>query len=136
MIFFVSLRKIALRFINITKMAHKKAGGSTNNGRDSVAKRLGVKVFGNQFVPAGGIIIRQRGTKFFPGKNTAMGKDHTIYATVSGIVKFREKRMKKFDGRTFRDKIVEVEPIEIMTPESAGVVTPEQAAKQEEEVAA
>ena len=94
-------------------MAHKKAGGSTNNGRDSQAKRLGVKVFGNQFVPAGGIIVRQRGTKYFSGKNTGIGKDFTIYATVSGLVKFREKRMKKFDGRTFLDKIIEVEPIEL-----------------------
>ena len=61
-------------------MSHKKAGGSTNNGRDSVAKRLGVKVFGGQAVKAGGIIIRQRGTKYFPGENTDMGKDHTIFA--------------------------------------------------------
>jgi len=90
-------------------MSHKKAGGSTSNGRDSVAKRLGVKVFGEQKVKAGGIIIRQRGTKFFPGNNTGMGKDHTIFSKVEGKVKFTEKAMKKFDGRVFKDKVVSVE---------------------------
>lgn len=90
-------------------MSHKKAGGSTDNGRDSVAKRLGVKVFGNQAVKAGGIIVRQRGTKFFPGHNVGMGKDHTLYALAEGKVVFTEKRMKKFDGRVFRDKVVSVE---------------------------
>ncbi len=91
-------------------MSHKKAGGSTNNGRDSVAKRLGVKVFGGQAVKAGGIIIRQRGTKFFPGENTGMGKDHTIFSKVEGKVLFTEKNLKKYDGRKFKDKIVNVEP--------------------------
>ncbi len=94
-------------------MSHKKAGGSTNNGRDSVAKRLGVKVFGDQFVKAGGIIIRQRGTKFFPGENTGMGKDHTIYSLVDGKVVFTEKTMKKYDGRKFRDKVISVEPVAV-----------------------
>jgi large subunit ribosomal protein L27 len=89
-------------------MSHKKAGGSTNNGRDSVAKRLGVKVFGDQAVKAGGIIIRQRGTKYFPGENTDMGRDHTIYSKVDGKVQFTEKALKKFDGRIFKDKIVSV----------------------------
>jgi len=89
-------------------MSHKKAGGSTNNGRDSVAKRLGVKVFGDQQVKAGGIIIRQRGTKFFPGENTCMGKDHTIYSLVDGKVVFTEKTLTKYDGRKFRDKVVSV----------------------------
>lgn len=89
-------------------MSHKKSGGSTDNGRDSVAKRLGVKIFGGQTVKAGGIIIRQRGTKFFPGENTGMGKDHTIFATENGTVEFTEKKMKKYDGRVFRDKIVNV----------------------------
>jgi len=89
-------------------MSHKKAGGSTNNGRDSVAKRLGVKVFGDQQVKAGGIIIRQRGTKFFPGENTGMGKDHTIYSLVDGKVVFTEKTLTKYDGRKFRDKVVSV----------------------------
>ena len=73
-------------------MSHKKAGGSTNNGRDSVAKRLGVKVFGEQAVKAGGIIIRQRGTKYFPGENVGMGKDHTLFALTDGKVKFTKKR--------------------------------------------
>lgn len=89
-------------------MSHKKAGGSTNNGRDSVAKRLGVKIFGDQAVKAGGIIIRQRGTKYFPGENTGMGKDHTIYAKIDGKVYFTEKALKKYDGRIFKDKIVNV----------------------------
>ena len=69
-------------------MAHKKAGGSSRNGRDSQSKRLGVKRFGGQIVPAGSIIVRQRGTKFFPGFNVGMGKDHTLFAKISGVVKF------------------------------------------------
>ena len=73
-------------------MSHKKAGGSTNNGRDSVANRLGVKVFGEQAVRAGAIIIRQRGTKFFPGENAGMGKDHTIFALMNGDVLFTKGR--------------------------------------------
>ena len=91
-------------------MAQKKAGGSTKNGRDSVAKRLGVKLYGGQKAVAGNIIIRQRGTKFFPGDNTKLGKDHTIYATVDGEVKFTEKKLKKYDGRIFKNKIVNVVP--------------------------
>lgn len=90
-------------------MSHKKAAGSTKNGRDSVAKRLGVKAFGGQTVTAGSIIVRQRGTKFFPGNNTGMGKDHTIFAKIDGKVVFTEKRMKKFDGRVFRDKVISIE---------------------------
>ncbi len=93
-------------------MATKKAGGSTNNGRDSVAKRLGVKVFGGQYVKAGGIVVRQRGTKFFPGENAGIGKDHTIFSLVTGEVYFTEKAFKKFDGRVFRDKVVNVRPVE------------------------
>ena len=69
-------------------MAHKKAGGSTRNGRDSESKRLGVKVFGGQEVIAGNIIIRQRGTKFHPGRNVGCGKDHTLFATAPGTVRF------------------------------------------------
>ena len=69
-------------------MAHKKAGGSTRNGRDSESKRLGVKRFGGQIVKAGNIIVRQRGTKFHPGVNVGIGKDHTLFATVDGVVKF------------------------------------------------
>ena len=92
-------------------MSHKKAGGSTNNGRDSVAKRLGVKVFGEQAVKAGGIIIRQRGTKYFPGENVGMGKDHTIYSLIDGKVYFTEKALRKYDGRVFKDKLVNVKPV-------------------------
>lgn len=69
-------------------MAHKKAGGSTRNGRDSHSKRLGVKKFGGQFVRAGNIIIRQRGTSYHAGENVGIGKDHTLYALIDGHVKF------------------------------------------------
>ncbi len=72
-------------------MAHKKAGGSTNNGRDSESKRLGVKRFGGQVVSAGSIIVRQRGTKFHAGQNVGMGKDHTLFAKSDGAVKFEIK---------------------------------------------
>jgi len=69
-------------------MAHKKGGGSSRNGRDSQAKRLGVKRFSGQQVRAGNILVRQRGTKFHPGQNVGLGKDYTLFATVDGIVKF------------------------------------------------
>ena len=72
-------------------MAHKKAGGSTRNGRDSESKRLGVKIFGSQVVTAGNIIVRQRGTQFHPGVNVGCGKDHTLYALTDGVVKFQIK---------------------------------------------
>ena len=72
-------------------MAHKKAGGSTRNGRDSNAKRLGVKRFGGELVTAGNIIVRQRGTKFHPGDNVGCGKDHTLFATADGRVTFEVK---------------------------------------------
>ena len=79
-------------------MAHKKAGGSTRNGRDSESKRLGVKIFGGQEVRAGNIIIRQRGTKFHAGVNVGCGRDHTLFAKADGLVKFSVKgpRQKKF----------------------------------------
>ena len=89
-------------------MAHKKAGGSTSNGRDSQAKRLGVKIFGGQVAKAGSIIIRQRGTKFFPGKNVGMGKDHTLFALTAGKVQFVETQLTKYDGRVYKDKLVNV----------------------------
>ena len=73
-------------------MAHKKAGGSTRNGRDSESKRLGVKMYGGQTIIPGNIIVRQRGTEFHPGKNVGMGKDHTLFAKVDGKVEFRKKR--------------------------------------------
>ncbi|TFH67544.1 50S ribosomal protein L27 [Gammaproteobacteria bacterium LSUCC0057] len=72
-------------------MAHKKAGGSTRNGRDSESKRLGVKVFGGQTISAGGIIVRQRGTKFHAGDNVGCGKDHTLFAKADGVVTFVQR---------------------------------------------
>jgi large subunit ribosomal protein L27 len=72
-------------------MAHKKAGGSTRNGRDSNPKYLGVKIYGGQAVSAGNIIVRQRGTRFHPGSGVGLGRDHTIYAVVDGTVEFRIK---------------------------------------------
>lgn len=72
-------------------MAHKKAGGSTRNGRDSESKRLGVKLFGGQAATAGNIIVRQRGTEFHPGKNVGIGKDHTLFAKADGVIKFEVK---------------------------------------------
>lgn len=77
-------------------MAHKKAGGSSRNGRDSEGRRLGVKKFGGEFVIPGNIIVRQRGTKFHAGENVDMGKDHTLFAVAEGNVSFRSRR-----GRTY-----------------------------------
>ncbi len=78
-------------------MAHKKAGGSSRNGRDSAGRRLGVKKYGGEHVISGNIIIRQRGTKWHPGDNVGMGKDHTIFSVITGNVKFN----KKAGGRTY-----------------------------------
>lgn len=78
-------------------MAHKKGGGSSRNGRDSESKRLGVKRYGGEYVIPGNIIVRQRGTKFHPGDNVGMGKDHTIYAVSEGFVTFLTRR----DGKKF-----------------------------------
>jgi large subunit ribosomal protein L27 len=89
-------------------MAHKKAAGSTSNGRDSQAKRLGIKVYGGQVVRAGNIIVRQRGTKFHPGKNVGIGTDHTLFALTDGKVEFQEKQLRKYDGRVFKNKFVNV----------------------------
>lgn len=69
-------------------MAHKKGGGSIRNGRDSESKRLGVKAYGGEYIPSGSIIVRQRGTRFHPGANVGLGRDHTLYALVDGYVKF------------------------------------------------
>jgi large subunit ribosomal protein L27 len=91
-------------------MAHKKAGGSTLNGRDSVSKRRGVKRFGGQSVESGEILVRQKGFWFRPGLNTHLGKDWTIHASVQGKVKFAEKRVLKFNGRRERSTIISVEP--------------------------
>ncbi len=87
-------------------MAHKKAGGSSRNGRDSAGRRLGIKKFGGEAVIPGNIILRQRGTKWYPGDNVGIGKDHTIFATVEGQVRFAKGKLK----RTF----VHVDP----TPEA------------------
>ncbi len=83
-------------------MAHKKGAGSSKNGRESHSKRLGVKIFGGQAAIAGNIIVRQRGTKHNPGENVGIGKDHTLFALVDGVVSFRKKR----DNKSF----VSVEP--------------------------
>ncbi len=77
-------------------MATKKAGGSSRNGRDSAGRRLGVKKFGGENVLAGNIIVRQRGTKFHPGNNVGIGKDHTIFATTNGKVTFKKTRVRTF----------------------------------------
>lgn len=87
-------------------MAHKKAGGSSTNGRDSQAKRLGVKRYGGEVIPAGNIIVRQRGTRVNPGDNVGMGKDHTLFATCLGTVKFHKKANDK--------QFVSVIPLEIV----------------------
>lgn len=84
-------------------MAHKKAGGSTRNGRDSESKRLGVKKYGGESVVAGNILVRQRGTKFHPGENVGCGRDHTLFAKADGVVKFQQR------GRLQR-KYVSVHP--------------------------
>jgi len=84
-------------------MAHKKSGGSSNNGRDSEGRRLGVKKFGGEAVIPGNIIIRQRGTKYHPGNNVGLGTDHTIFATAEGKVEFREKK----DGKTYVSVVTE-----------------------------
>lgn len=90
-------------------MAHRKAGGSTQLGRDSKSKRLGVKKFGGQKVEIGNIIIRQRGTKFRPGKNVKRGSDDTLFAMADGVVKFTAKKIKKFTGKLERASFVNVE---------------------------
>jgi large subunit ribosomal protein L27 len=77
-------------------MAHKKAGGSSRNGRDSAGRRLGVKLYGGQKAKGGAILVRQRGTKYFPGENVGMGKDHTLFSTVDGTVSFRENGGRMF----------------------------------------
>ena len=90
-------------------MAHKKAGGSTQNGRDSIAKRRGVKRFGGQVVRAGEVLVRQKGFWFVPGTNTHLGKDWTIHANIDGVVRFSQKRRLKFDRSRERCTIISVE---------------------------
>ena len=89
-------------------MAKKKAGGSTSLGRDSQSKRLGVKLQDGQIAKAGSIIVRQRGTKYRAGNNVAVGNDHTLFATTAGQVKFRSKKLRRFDDQLRKTKIVEV----------------------------
>ena len=91
-------------------MAHKKAGGSTSLGRDSVSKRLGVKLYDGEHAKAGAIIIRQRGTKYQPGKNVKRTGDDTLIATKAGKVKFTQKKLTKFHGGLKLSKIVNVIP--------------------------
>ena len=91
-------------------MAHKKAGGSTSLGRDSQSQRLGIKLFAGQVAKAGAILVRQRGTKFHPGENVGRGGDDSLFAKVTGIVKFRRLKKKKFDGSLKETKIIDVLP--------------------------
>lgn len=89
-------------------MAHKKAAGSTSLGRDSNSKRLGIKVFGGQLAKSGSVLVRQRGTKWHPGKNVRRGSDDTLYSVVSGVVAFTSKKVKGFDGQLHLRKFVHV----------------------------
>ncbi|MCX6763140.1 MAG: 50S ribosomal protein L27 [Candidatus Moranbacteria bacterium] len=90
-------------------MAHRKAGGSTQLGRDSISKRLGVKIFGGQKVKIGQIIIRQRGTKYHPGQNVKRGEDDTLFAMKDGVVKFTRKKVRAFTGKMASRQFVSVE---------------------------
>ncbi len=89
-------------------MSHKNSAGSTSLGRDSAGQRLGVKLSDGQKAKIGNIIIRQRGTKYHPGENVKKGKDDTLFAIANGVVKFRTKKLLKFDGKLERSKIVNV----------------------------
>ncbi len=90
-------------------MAHTKAQGAVKGNRDSISKRRGVKLFGGEKAKPGSIIIRQRGTKFLPGKNVKIGKDDTLYSVAEGFVKFSTKKIRKFDNQQRRVKVVSVE---------------------------
>ncbi len=107
-------------------MAHKKGAGSTDNGRDSNSKRLGVKLYGGQLARAGNIIVRQRGTKFHPGEHVGMGKDHTLFALVDGTIHYKTKRKNR--------KFVYVLPFETVEETVAPVATkaPQKGASEEE----
>lgn len=89
-------------------MAHRKAGGSTSLGRDSISKRLGVKIFGSQETKSGNIIVRQRGTKFHPGENVKRGEDDTLFALTDGIVAFSSKKVRNYTGKIVKRKFVSV----------------------------
>ncbi len=92
-------------------MAHTKSGGSTRNLRDSQPKYLGIKLFAGQIAQPGSILVRQRGTKFLPGKNVRRGKDDTLYSIVKGAVEFSFQKRKKFNGRKKTSSLVNVEPL-------------------------
>ena len=89
-------------------MAHKKAGGSTRNGRDSESKRLGLKKFGGQEVKAGNIIVRQKWNKYYPSTGVAQGKDYTLFALTDGTVEYTEKRKRAYNGRVYKKIYVSV----------------------------
>ena len=89
-------------------MAHRKAGGSTSLGRDSAAKRLGVKVFAGQTVKKGNILVRQRGTKIYPGKNVGRGEDDSLFSMENGVVEFAERKVKRFDGKIKKRNYIKV----------------------------
>jgi len=89
-------------------MAHVKSGGSAKNLKDSKPKYLGVKLYDGQIAKAGSVLIRQRGTKILAGENVGIGRDHTLFALKEGVVKFRNKRKMRFDGKTLRKKVVSV----------------------------
>lgn len=93
-------------------MATRKAGGSTALGRDSISKRLGVKIYGGQFAEAGNVIIRQRGTKYHLGKNMKKGADDTLYALVNGVVEFKTKKVREFTGKLVERIFVGIIPKE------------------------
>lgn len=90
-------------------MAHRKAGGSTRLGRDSISKRLGVKIYGGQVTGAGNILIRQRGTKFHPGVNVRRGEDDTLYSVTNGIVRFQTRKVRSFTGKLTERTFVHVD---------------------------
>jgi len=89
-------------------MAHTKAAGSTRLGRESASKRLGVKLFDGQPAKAGNVLVRQRGTKWLPGQNVKVGKDDTLYAAKNGVVKFTEKKLKRFDNSRRIAKVINI----------------------------
>jgi large subunit ribosomal protein L27 len=97
-------------------MAHKKGAGSSNNGRESESKRLGVKIYGGQFAKAGNILVRQRGTKHNPGENVGIGKDHTLFALINGTVVFRKKKKNR--------SYVSIEPITIINEAVTETIAP------------
>ncbi|HEX3095546.1 MAG TPA: 50S ribosomal protein L27 [Patescibacteria group bacterium] len=103
-------------------MAHKKAGGSTSLGRDSVSKRLGVKIFGDQRVGKGEIIVRQHGNKFHAGDNVKTAGDSTLYSMVDGIVKFQEKMLRKFHGNLRSTRVVSVTPLARTEPKPSSAL--------------